>query len=162
MDSRATKKYRGSLNQGWHSFRRLHEICCNNKLRRDQSVDWHLWCRFFAAAPMQCNEFSFLLILMLCQWSPLPCTIHLPSVANFHLLSTPNSIASTEYCNNWRFMSNAKSTHVLPRASPVSVSQYLRLNQGLEQDCHCCYVGPSGCRMEQMTSRDVGPLGHVR
>ena len=53
----ANKKYRGSLTRvvTWlsSSFRWLHEMCCNNKLKRDQRINWHLWRPFFAAAPFQ-------------------------------------------------------------------------------------------------------------
>ena len=111
----ATKEYKGSLIQGWYliqlHFSNWMRLICNN----DQSVAWHLWhCRF--------------------------CTI-LPSRANFHLLSTPNSIVTTgfncqrrirlqssEYCNNWRLLPIAAFSQYTMHftTSPISVSFNVR------------------------------------
>ena len=124
----ATKGYKGSLIQGWYLIRLYFSnwmrLICNN----DQSVAWQFWhCRF--------------------------CTI-LPSRANFHLLSTPNSIVTTgfncqhrirllssEYCNNWRLLPIAAFSQYTMHftTSPISVSFNVR-------KCHC--------NIEQMTPED--------
>lgn len=106
------------------------------------------------------HHITFLLILMLCQ-CPVPCTIHLPSVANFHLLSTPNSIARPQYCNNWRFMSDAKFTYVVMRYPCFCISVFEAQSRIWTR------VSLLLCRTFRlqdwtMTSRDVGVLRHVR